>query len=49
LCRELDLCEENVSGQFFDSDAQGFVNTYYLFAAAKKVDRKSRWMTMPFI
>jgi hypothetical protein len=29
LCRELDLCEEKVSGQFFDTDAQGFVNTYY--------------------
>jgi len=29
LCREMDLCEEDVAGQFFDIDAQGFVNTYY--------------------
>lgn len=29
LCREMDLCEENVTEQFFDADAQGFVNTYY--------------------
>ena len=29
LCREMDLCEEDVAGQFFDTDAQGFVNTYY--------------------
>ena len=29
LCRELELCEENVAGQFFDTDAEGFVNTYY--------------------
>ena len=26
---ELELCEEEVAGQFFDSDAEGFVNTYY--------------------
>ncbi|MBL4630602.1 MAG: hypothetical protein JKY14_05400 [Paraglaciecola sp.] len=29
LCREMDLCEEKVAGQFFDIDAEGFVNTYY--------------------
>ena len=29
LCREMDLCEEQVTGQFFDTDAQSFVNTYY--------------------
>ena len=29
LCREMDLCEENVAKRFFDTDAQGFVNTYY--------------------
>lgn len=29
LCREMDLCEENVAAQFFDIDAKGFVNTYY--------------------
>ena len=29
LCREIGLCEEYVSGQFFDTDAEGFVNTYY--------------------
>tara|TARA_R110002167_G_scaffold38470_4_gene119834 strand:- start:1187 stop:1732 length:546 start_codon:yes stop_codon:yes gene_type:complete len=29
LCREMDLCEEEVAGQFFDIDAQGFVSTYY--------------------
>lgn len=29
LCRELDLCENEVAKQFFDTDAEGFVNTYY--------------------
>jgi hypothetical protein len=29
LCREMDLCEEDVARQFFDTDAEGFVNTYY--------------------
>ena len=29
LCREMDLCEEEVAKKFFDIDAQGFVNTYY--------------------
>jgi hypothetical protein len=29
LCCEMDLYEEDVAGQFFDTDAQGFVNTYY--------------------
>ena len=29
LCRELELCDKKVAGQFFDTDAQGFVNTYY--------------------
>jgi hypothetical protein len=29
LCREMDLCDEEVAKQFFDIDAEGFVNTYY--------------------
>jgi hypothetical protein len=29
LCREMDLCEEDVAAQFFDTDAESFVNTYY--------------------
>lgn len=29
LCRDLELCEETVAEQFFDTDAQGFVNTFY--------------------
>jgi len=29
LCREIELCDEKVAGQFFDTDAEGFVNTYY--------------------
>ena len=29
LCREMDLCEEEVSKQFFDADAQDFISTYY--------------------
>ena len=29
LCREMDLCEEDVAAQFFDTDAEGFLNTYY--------------------
>jgi hypothetical protein len=29
LCREMDLCEEAVAGQFFDTEAEGFVSTYY--------------------
>ncbi|MGJ8679903.1 DUF4760 domain-containing protein [Paraglaciecola sp.] len=29
LCREMELCEEEVAKQFFDTDALGFVNTYY--------------------
>lgn len=29
LCREMDLCEDDVAGQFFDTDAEGFINTYY--------------------
>lgn len=29
LCREMDLCEGEVAKQFFDTDALGFVNTYY--------------------
>ena len=29
LCREMGLCEEEVSKQFFDADAQDFISTYY--------------------
>jgi hypothetical protein len=29
LCRELGLCEEEVSKKFFDADAQDFISTYY--------------------
>jgi hypothetical protein len=29
LCREMELCEEKVAAQFFDTDAKGFVLTYY--------------------
>ncbi|MFT4938757.1 MAG: hypothetical protein ACI88A_001786 [Paraglaciecola sp.] len=29
LCREMDLCEEEVSQQFFDADAEDFISTYY--------------------
>ena len=29
LCRELELCEEEVAEQFFDTDALGIIMTYY--------------------
>lgn len=29
LCRQMDLCDDGVASQFFDTDAQGFVLTYY--------------------
>ena len=29
LCREMELCDEDVAKQFFDTNAQDLVNTYY--------------------
>ena len=29
LCREMELCEEKVTQEFFDVDARGFVRSYY--------------------
>lgn len=29
LCRQMDLCDEQVASQFFDTDAEGFVLTFY--------------------
>jgi hypothetical protein len=29
LCRKMELCDELVAEQFFDTDAEGFISTYY--------------------
>lgn len=39
LCRQMDLCDEQVASQFFDTDAQGFVRTYYPYIC----DVRQKW------
>jgi len=38
LCREIELCDEEVAGQFFDTDAQGFVSTYHPYICNASVE-----------
>ena len=38
LCREMDLCEEEVSKQFFDADARDFISTYYPYICNLRQD-----------